>query len=118
MISRSRFLPVTLEVRNMGITSSVEVILENSTAFSIYLMTLGAFSGYSSLSVFLIRITVSISPYLSSLSKWVTTTIRGRWNIFASSMQLVFSVLLTPETIHRAYSGKKEHRLETTCFSL
>lgn len=60
LMSRSRFLPVTLEVKNIGITSYVEVILEKSTAFSIYLITLGAFSGYSYLSVFFILITVSI----------------------------------------------------------
>lgn len=33
-------------------------------------------------------------------------------------MQLVFKVLFVPETTHSAYYGKKEQRLDTTCFSL
>lgn len=33
-------------------------------------------------------------------------------------MQLVLRVLLMADTTHKAYSGKNEHKLETTCFSL
>lgn len=42
-IKRSKLCPVTLEIKNIGITSSVEVIREYKTAFYISLITLAAF---------------------------------------------------------------------------
>ena len=73
---------------------------------------------YCSFSTFLILSTASISFSLSSRSKCVITTIKGRLNSLASSMVFVLMFLFSPETTHNAYSGKNEHRLSTTCFSL
>ena len=57
------------------------------------------------------------SMALSILSKWVITTIKGKWKMLASSkVSGLIGALLTPETTHSAYSGKKEQRLDTTCF--
>lgn len=82
------------------------------------MITVAVFSGYNFFNIFLILITVSISLSELSLSKCVTTTIKGKLNIFANYIQLVFCVSLTPETTHNAYYGKNEHKLDTTCFYL
>ncbi len=66
--------------------------------------------------------TDSIYSSFDISSKWVITTINGKLNTFANSKWSVsnFDEFLgdyLPETIHKAYSGKYEHKLEISCFS-
>lgn len=43
---------------------------------------------------------------------------RGRLKILANSKEFLEIFLFSPETTHKAYYGKNEHKLDTTCFSL
>ena len=78
----------------------------------------GVLSGYNSFNTFFTRRTVSICLPLSNLSRCEITVIKGKLKILANSKDLLEIFLFYPETTQRAYSGKKEHRLETTCFYL
>lgn len=81
-------------------------------------MTVGVLSGYSYLSTFLTRKTASISCILSNLSRCDITVINGKLKILANSKEFLDIDLFSPETTHKAYSGKNEHKLDTTCFYL
>jgi len=66
--------------------------------------------------------TDSITSSYDISSKWVITTINGRLNTLANykwSVSNFEDAVLgdyLPDTIHNAYSGKYEHKLETSCF--
>jgi len=88
-------------------------ITENKTACSISRMTVGVLSGYNYLSTFLTRNTASISCILSNLSRCEITVINGKLKILANSKEFLDIDLFSPETTHKAYSGKNEHKLNT-----
>lgn len=99
--------------------SKIKIIFtEKRTACYISWITEGVLSGYNYFKTFLTLKTVSICRPLSSLSRWDMTVINGKLNIRANYKELLEIFLFYPETTQSAYSGKNEHKLETTCFSL
>ena len=67
LFSKSRFLPVTLETRKMGRTSSEDVMREKRTACSISLTKQGVLWGQNFLRSYFMR---RIAPISSSLLIW------------------------------------------------